>query len=88
MGTAGSHHHCLRLTLHGRKCHLAELLHDNRTLLVNDMLVVVMESLYSPCCRCFFIFRILADTFGYLVTHTIGRITQQHILDKTFLDGL
>ena len=88
MGTACCHNHGLCLTLHGRKRHLPELLYDNCALLVNDMLVVVMESFYRPCSRCLFIFRILTDTLGYLVAHTIGGITQQHVLDKPFLNSL
>ena len=86
MGTAGGHHHGLCLTLHGRKRHLSELLYDNRALLVDDMLVIVMESLYCPCSRCLFIFRVIGDALSYLVTDAVRRITQQHILDKAFLE--
>ena len=88
MGTACCHHHGLCLTLHGRKRHLSELLYDNCTLLVNDMLVVIMECFYRPCSRCLFIFGILTDTLCYLIAHTIGGITQQHVLDEPFLNSL
>ena len=88
MGTACCHHHGLCLTLHGRKRHLTELLNDNCTFLIDNMLVIVMECLNSPCGRCLFIFRVFADTLGNLVAHTIGGITQQHVLDKSFLNSL
>ena len=88
MGATGSHHHRLCLALHGRQRHLAELLYDDGTFLVDDVLVVVVVSLDRPCGRCLFIFRVIGDALCYLVTHLIRRVAQQHILDKPFLDGL
>ena len=88
MSTAGSHHHCFCLALHGWQRHLAEFLNDDSTLLVNHMLVIVMERLDSFSGWCLLVFWIFCNALGYLVAHTIGRIAQQHILDKSLLDSL
>ena len=88
MGTACRHHHRLSLSLHGRQRYLAELLYDDGALLINDVLVVVMKSLHSPCGWCLFIFRVFSNTFCNLIRYIIRRVAQQHIFNKTFLDGL
>ena len=88
MGTARSHHHRLRLSLHGIQGDLAELLHDDLRLLVDDVLVIVMIGFHGFRGGCLLIGGVLRDAFLDFVGHAIRGVLQQHVLDEALLDGL
>ena len=88
MDTACRDHHRLRLSLHGVQRHLAELLHDDFHLLIDDVLVVVVERLHGTGGWFLFVLRIILYLLTDFIRHAIRRILQQHILDEALFYGL